>query len=106
MYVNIEQIKRGVANFIDQEVGMKAVGVRKFFVYFAMPVMNKKIEEYILEMSKNPITKEFFDTNNNVDLDTIYNMGKNAIKKSGQFEWFGILFNENDIDKLYAYIRG
>lgn len=106
MYVNTQQIQIGVTNFIENEIAKKAVGANKFMVYFAMPIINKKIIQYIDTYSKNTLTKDMFDENNNVDIDTVYNMAKSAVRKSGQFMMYGIVFNENDIDKLYAYIKG
>lgn len=106
MFVNAQQIQMGVDNFVEEEIAKKAVGANKFMVYFAMPIINKKIIEYINKYSTNNATKDFFDENNNVDIDTVYNMAKSAVKKSGQFMFYGIVFNETDIDKLYNYIRG
>ena len=75
-------------------------------IYFAMPIINKKIVQYMDTYSNDPLTKDMFDENNNVDIDTVYNMAKTAVQKSGQFTLYGIIFNENDIDRLYAYIKG
>ena len=105
MFVNTEQIKIGVNNFIDNELGKKSSGFQKFAVYFALPIINKKVESYINSFSENELTKDMFDENKNLDLDKIYNMSKDAIHKSGQFLLYGIVFNETDIDKLYASIR-
>ena len=106
MFVNTEQIKIGVNNFIDNELGKKSSGFQKFAVYFAMPIINKKVDSYINSFSSNELTKEMFDENKNLDIDTVYNMAKSAVQKSGQFVYMGIMFNESDIDKLYTYIRG
>jgi hypothetical protein len=105
MFVNTEQIQVGVVNFMENEIAKKAVGAQKFGVYFAMPIVGKKIANYVNGFAQNEFTKEFFDENGNVDLDTIYNMAKDAVRKSGQFVLYGIVFNETDIDKLYNYIR-
>ena len=104
MFVNTEQIQIGVANYIEQEIAKKAVGANKFFIYFALPIVHKKIINYIDTFSTNSLTKDMFDENKNVDIDTVYRMAKDAIKKSGQFVLYGIIFNENDIDKIYSYI--
>jgi hypothetical protein len=106
MYINTQQIQLGADKFIENEIAKKAVGVNKFAVYFAMPIINKKITQYIENFSSNPLTKEMFDENKNVDIDTVYNMAKNAIQKSGQFVYYGIVFNETDVDKLYNYMKG
>lgn len=106
MFVNTQQVQIGITNFIENEIAKKAVGFNKFAVYFAMPIINKKLTSYIESFSSNPLTKDLFDENNNVDIDAVYNMAKSAVQKSGQFVYYGIMFNENDIDKLYTYIRG
>lgn len=106
MFVNTEQIKIGVNNFIENELGKKATGFNKFAVYFMMPIIDKKIESYVNSFSQNELIKDMFDENGNVDLDRVYNMGKDAIRKSGQFQLYGIIFTETDIDKLYSSIRG
>ena len=56
-------------------------------------------------MQFKPMFPELVDSKNNVDLDALYNHGKSAIQKSGQFEFMGIIFNETDVDKLYDYIK-
>ena len=105
MFVNTEQIQLGTMNFVENEIGKKAVGLNKFIVYFSMPIIAKQINQYVNSFSQNELTKYMFDENNNVDIDVIYNMSKDAIKKSGSFTLYGIIFNETDIDKLYNYIR-
>ena len=106
MYINKEQIQIGVTNYVENEIGKKAVGFNKFATYFAMPIINKKVVNYIDSFAKNPLTKDLFDENENLNIDEVYNMAKNAVQKSGQFLYMGILFNESDIDKLYTYVRG
>lgn len=106
MFVNTQQVQIGVTNFIENEIAKKAVGFNKFAIYFAMPIINNKIIKYIDSFSSNELTKDLFDENHNVDIDAVYNMAKRAVQKSGQFVYFGIMFNENDIDKLYTYIKG
>ena len=106
MFVNTQQVQVGIANFIENEIAKKAVGANKFIVYFALPIINKKVTQTINDFAQNPLTKHLFDENNNVDVDTVYNMAKSAVQKSGQFVYYGIVFNETDIDKLYTYIKG
>lgn len=105
MFVNVEQVQVGITNFIEEEIAKKAVGANKFMVYFAMPVINKRVEQYIHKFADSELTKEMFDEQKNVDIDKIYSMAKDAVRKSGQFTLYGVIFNESDIDKLYSYIR-
>lgn len=107
MFVNIEQVQIGITNFIEREIAEKAVGANKFITYMAMPIIQKKVEKTIHLFAENELTKDMFDEHRNVDIDVVYNMAKNAIRKSGQFSVYGVvILNETDIDKLYAYIRG
>lgn len=105
MFVNQEEIKLGIAKYVDNEIASKATGFNKFMVYFAMPIINKKVESFVKSFSDNEMTSDFFNENKQVDIDKVYNMAKDAIKKSGQFLYYGIMFNESDVDKLYASIR-
>ena len=101
MFVNVQQFEIGVNKFIENEIAKKAVGFNKFAVYFAMPIINKQVENYINTFHNNELLKDIFDENKNIDIDKVYNMAKSAIQKSGQF-----VYNESDIDKLYSYIKG
>lgn len=106
MFINKDQVLVGITNFVENEIAKKAVGANKFMIYFAMPIISKKVVGYIDAYSNDPLTKDMFDENGNVDIDTVYHMAKTAVQKSGQFTLYGIIFNSNDIDRLYAYIRG
>lgn len=103
MIANLEQVQMGVINFIDREIGAKATGIKKFGVYFLMPTIKKAVADYLLKFKG--FMPELFDEYNNIDVDKFYTMAKDAITKSGQFEFMGIIFNETDIDKLYSYIK-
>lgn len=105
MFVNTEQIKLGVISFIENEIASKAEGANKFFTYFIIPIVSNKISHYINAFSENEMTKDMFDENRNLDMDVVYSMAKDAVKKSGPFVVYGIMFNETDIDKLYAHIK-
>jgi hypothetical protein len=103
--VNIQQIERGLQKYVEVEIAQKAVGFQKFATYFMIPQIPKKLEELFSKHKDGMIFKDFLDENANVDLDNLYNNAKSAIQRSGQFEMFGIIFTEVDIDKLYDYIK-
>lgn len=103
--VTLQQVERGITNYIENEIAQKAVGIQKFATYFMMPQIPKKIEELFIKHKNGVIIKDFIDSNSNVDIDKLYNTAKLAIQKSGQFEIYGIIFNETDVDKIYNYIR-
>jgi hypothetical protein len=106
MFVSADQIQNGVINFVEQEIAAKATGVTKFATYMVMPRIHKMVESYVTSFAENPITKDLFDENRYVNIDEIYEMAKTAMRKAGQITFSGIIFNENDIEKLYAHIVG
>ena len=61
MFVNTEQIQRGITNFVDKELALKAVGANKFIIYFALPIINTKIAKMVSSYAQNELTKEMFD---------------------------------------------
>lgn len=105
MIVNMQQVQRGIINFIDNELGQKAIGINKFAIYFMLPQIPNKISNLYGTYKNNPMFKDFFIENGDVDLDKLYATTKEAIRKSGQVEYMGIIFNESDVDKLYNYIK-
>jgi hypothetical protein len=104
MVVNVQQIERGLSEYIEREIAQKAVGVQKFTVYFLMPQITKKVSDTLTGLQNNKMFAEIFDENGNVELDAIYNQAKEAIRKTGQIEAYGIVFRESDVDSLYRYI--
>ena len=104
MFVNTQQIQIGVTNFIEQEIASKAVGFQKFAIYFVLPKVNKVIENYMNQLKGNPIVGDMFNENGDINVDELYNMAKQAVRKSGQFAVYGVLLNESDIDRIYTYI--
>ena len=105
MFASVNQIQIGIVNFIEQEVATKAVGFQKFAIYFVLPKVKDIVANYVNNLRTSDFLKDLFNESGNVDLDTLYNMCKSAIQKSGSFEIFGIILNETDIDKIYSYIR-
>lgn len=103
MVVNLEQVQIGLITFIENEIASKATGFKKFSIYFLIPTIKNIVVEYFNKIKK--MMPDFFDENGNIYIDKVYNTAKDAIKKSGQFEFMGIIFNETDIDKLYSFIK-
>lgn len=104
MTVNTQQIETGITNYIEIELAKKATGFTKFAIYFMLPTILSRVNKMLSSLKENEFTDNFFDENNNIKIDEVYNSAKLAISKSGQIIAYGIIFNENDIDKLYNYI--
>lgn len=105
MIVTLQQLQMGVTNYIETEIAAKATGFSKFAIYFVLPKISSKIVDIVNSYKDNPMTKDFFADNGNVNLDEVYKSAKSAISKTGQFTLYGIIFNESDVDKLYEIIK-
>lgn len=105
MAVTLQQVKAGIGNYADAELGRKAKGVTKFGVYFMLPRVDKLIDKYYNQAVNNPLFADMFDESGNVDIDAVYDAAKTAMDRTGQIEMYGFRFGRNDIDMLYDYIR-
>jgi hypothetical protein len=107
MKITTEQLQTAITAYFEQEIAQKAVGFKKFVSYFIMASYEDKIPGIINELKSDKAVQmlNVIDENGNIDVDKLYNYSKTAIRKSGQFVLFGIIFNENDIDKLYSIIE-
>lgn len=103
MTVSVDQVQNGIISYIEREIAPQASSVKKFGIYFAMPLIRNKIPHYLA--TARSIAPELFDDAGNIDIDKTYNMAKDAIRRSGQVVFMGIIFNETDVDKLYAHMR-
>lgn len=106
---------------------MKIVDVElvlgKYIKEVVMPVMPSSLMKFalatgsVLVMGKTeklvqqylPILKamDIIDEEGNVDIEALYKAAKEGIKATGgKLEIKGLIFNEQDIDKLYSMMRG
>ena len=102
MIVTIQQLQKGVMDFVEKEIAQPATGIRKFATYFFMPSICQTVSEYTNKLKS--VMPTMFE-GDGINLDSLYNSSKSAIQKTGSLEVFGIIFNESDIDKLNYYIK-
>jgi hypothetical protein len=107
MKINITQLQHAIINYFNQEILTKIVGWKKFATDVVFNLYVAQLPDTIVRLSTNPLIKatQLIDENQFIDVDTLYTHAKNAIQKSGQFELFGVIFNESDIDKLYSMMK-
>ena len=105
MIVSISQIQHGVVRFVENEIAKKAVDWDKFKIHYIIPKLPKIVGDTIIKYQDNVFFKEHFDENGNVKLDEVYSSAKEAMQKTGQFTFAGLIFKEADVDLLYEYIK-
>ena len=106
MMIGMDQVKTGLLNYMDQELGRKATGANKFLVYFAMPSIVQNADKMVSKISGNPLFSDVVDENGCIDIDTAYSRAKDAIRKCGTVKIWNVIFSEGDVDSLYQHIMG
>lgn len=101
--VSLPQVSRGIITFIEKELIFKADSKKQFVMWFIIPQIPKKTEQLFNSYKNNIVIKDFI-TSEGIDIENLYKYSKEAIKKVGNMELFGVVLNEQDIDKIYEYI--
>lgn len=79
----------------------------KFALATGSVLVMGKTEKLIQEHMKLLQSMEIIDQDGNVDIEVLYKAAKEGIKATGgKIEIKGLIFNEQDIDKLYSMMRG
>lgn len=100
---SMEQVKRGIAAFIDREIVPVMPKWKGILFAAGAPLV---IEQKVKELPENPIAQALgvFD-GDMVDVDKVYS----AIKEKASGKWpveiSNFKMNEADLDKLYQYIK-
>lgn len=79
----------------------------KFALATGSVLVMGKTEKLIQEHMKLLQSMEIIDQEGNVDIEALHKAAKEGIKATGgKIEIKGLIFNEQDIDKLYSMMRG
>lgn len=105
MVARIDQIKRGISMYFEEEICRKAVGPGQFFAYFALPSIPKLVEEKVKQFIESPLAADLVAEGGLVDLDTVRARAHEAMGKVGCVELMGFRLDASDIDNMYEFIR-
>lgn len=101
---SIDQVKRGIANFIDGEVAPIMPRWKGVLLSAGAALM---IEGKSNEILKNPMVQMMGVVNGDmVDVDKLYSTIKMKAQGKWPIELSGLKMSETDLDKLYQYIKG
>lgn len=109
MFVNIDQIKVGIKNYIEIELSPKVTDSKlKFMMFFGMPILVNDVMKAVKKLIDNESARELYlDENGNINIDELRTNGIYALNKcGGKVLYKDIWFDESDINKLYNHIRG
>lgn len=104
--MTIAQLEVGLTNYINDEIVTKAPGHIKFLIYTGMAVVAPKFEDMYNQYKDNSLMHSLgiIHEDGEIDVDMLYRAMKDAIKKMGKVEFMGIIFREDDVDKLYQHL--
>lgn len=108
---NLRQVVAGLAAFIDNEILTKVNGWQKWLVGAGMGVALDRSSDIFNSLKQNEIIKMLgvIDSDDNIDVDTLYREVKKQAQKSAvtfDIPMLGVLtLNDRDVDKLYSYIK-
>lgn len=101
--VGTEQICRGAMKYVTRElVPLVSTGKGILLEAFAPAVIEANVKKY---MSTSWLEGTGMIDGNTVDLEAVYKRIKTSASGKWPVEIIGFKFTENDLDKLYNYIR-
>ena len=108
--VTIDQAMRGAAKFADNEIIPHLPTGKGIGAGIALALIMDGGKAQLLKLRENPAVKMMgvMDEDGNIDLDRLYNAARPRFenKLTVSVPLLGDLrFDQNDVDKLYRYIR-
>lgn len=110
MRVTIDQVKNGLAKYIDSEIVSKIDGLGKWLIPIAgASIISSKVEPMIKENKPMLVSLGYMYEDNLIDIDKVHQDIKRVAHDKGPIkEHFPIIgsitFSEADIDALRRYI--
>lgn len=110
--VNIEQVKNGVARYVDDELVSKMNGLNRWIVGGVAGVAIIRAEAIFKHLKEHPFIKmlEIVDENDMIDIDIIYREFLRQARRGEAIINIPLIgetkFNDHDIELLYKHIMG
>lgn len=109
MRVGKDQMIHGIKNYISNEIAPQMKGVNAFAIYFILPSLDKKLDEYFIVLSQETLFSDLV-VDNGVDIDMVRQRAHNALEAMGgklRLSFLGteICLGKDDIDSIYRTIK-
>lgn len=110
MKTSIQSVMAGISAYIDQEIvpiGATMKNLDQFLFGMKVGVIRGKLEAMVRDFVMSDMAKavKLVDEEGKIDIDTLYQSAVSSIKPISYIDIAGIRLNENDISKLYNYIK-
>lgn len=100
--ITAQNLGIALSAYIEQELVPKAGGLQKVMLYMALPVINAQTPQMVQQYAPALKLLDGLTDDGMIDLDKMYPALKDAVHKAGKVPVAGIIFDESDVDKLYA----
>lgn len=92
-----------LGQYLEQELAPQSSGLQKVALYLALPVVINKAPQMLEQYKGLLALVDGVAEDGNLELDVVYKQVKEAMHKAGKIPVMGIIFDETDIDKIYAH---
>lgn len=103
--MELKHVQAGVVSYLEKELIPKADFKTQFKLWAGIAFANIKLEKMYQENVGKLASMGIVDGQGNIDIDTLYQSLKFAMQRTGKYQVGDIIFNEQDIDKMYEYIK-
>lgn len=108
--ITIDQAMRGVMRFADAEIGPHLPTGKAIGLGVALSLIAEGGKEQLLTLRENPVVQMMgvMDEAGNINIDRLYNAARPKFEQKlpVSIPFIGDLtFDQNDVDKLYRYIK-
>lgn len=91
-----------IGQYLERELVPKATGLQKVMLYMTMTVISAQSQALVEKYTPILSVLGALSDDGMIDLDVLYPQLKDAVHKAGKIPVLGIIFDESDVDKLYA----
>lgn len=106
MKLPVARIGAVIAQWIDTELLPKAVGWQKVATIMVALGIVRRADSFLVPYMPLLIALGYADTDNNIDIDAVYDAAKEAFSKTGKITIAGgVIIGPDDIDQLLAIAK-
>ena len=100
--ITAQNLGMALGLYVEQELVPKASGLQKVMLYMAMPVIGAQTPQMVEQYAQTLRLLGAMTDDGMIDLEALYPRLKDAVRKTGKVPIMGIIFDESDVDKVYA----
>lgn len=100
--ISVHNLGAAVGQYLEEELIPQADGLRKVFLYLAIPAAAAAVPNLALQNKTALTLLGWMSEEGVIDLDLACAQLKEAMQKAGKVPIMGILFDAADVEKIYS----